>query len=53
MGNDPRLRRFADCHDPFWPRVELNRLRERLNLRRPVSEAVLEVAARCVATTPR
>ncbi|KIC83059.1 head completion/stabilization protein [Pseudomonas sp. C5pp] len=49
MGNDPRLRRFADCHDPFWPRVELNRLRERLNLRRPVSEAVLEVAARCAA----
>lgn len=49
MGNDPRLRRYADCHDPFWPRVELDRLRERLNLKRPVSEAVLEVAARCAA----
>ncbi|MGV8737378.1 MAG: head completion/stabilization protein [Pseudomonas asiatica] len=49
MGNDPRLRRFADGHDPFWPRVELDRLRERLNLKRPVSEAVLEVAARCAA----
>lgn len=49
MGNDPRSRRYADCHDPFWPRVELDRLRERLNLKRPVSEAVLEVAARCAA----
>jgi hypothetical protein len=29
--------------------VELDRLRERLNLKRPVSEAVLEVAARCAA----
>ncbi|OII55983.1 phage head protein [Pseudomonas putida] len=49
MGNDPRLRRYADCHDPFWPRVDLDRLRERLNLKQPVSEAVLEVAARCAA----
>ncbi|KAF4559613.1 MULTISPECIES: head completion/stabilization protein [Pseudomonas] len=49
MGNDPRLRRYADCHAPFWPRVDLDRLRERLNLKRPVSEAVLEVAARCAA----
>ncbi|MEG8199824.1 head completion/stabilization protein [Pseudomonas sp. 5FOS] len=49
MDNDPRLPRFADCHDPFWPRLDLGRLRERLNLRRPVSEAALEVAARCAA----
>ncbi|MFJ7814055.1 head completion/stabilization protein [Pseudomonas asiatica] len=49
MGNDSRLPRFADCHDPFWPRVDLGRLRERLKLQRPVSEAALEVAARCAA----
>lgn len=49
MGNDPRLSCFADCHDPFWPRVDLATLRERLNLQRPVSEAALEVAARCAA----
>lgn len=49
MSNDPRLPRFADCHDPFWPRVDLGSLRERLNLQRPVSDAALEVAARCAA----
>ncbi|ABY99598.1 head completion/stabilization protein [Pseudomonas sp. SbB1] len=49
MTNDLRLPRFADCHDPFWPRVDLDRLRERLQLQRPVSEAVLELAARCAA----
>ncbi|MFV3288289.1 head completion/stabilization protein [Pseudomonas sp. NY11955] len=49
MSNDLQLPRFADCHDPFWPRVDLGTLRERLQLRRPVSEAALEVAARCAA----
>jgi hypothetical protein len=49
MGNDPRSPRFADCHDPFWPRLDLATLRERLNLPQPVSEAALEVAARCAA----
>jgi len=49
MSNDPRLPRYADSHDPFWPRVDLGRLRERLNLTWPVSEAALEVAARCAA----
>ena len=49
MTTDPRLPRFADCHDPFWPRVDLGTLRERLNLQRPVSDAALEVAARCAA----
>lgn len=49
MGNDTLLPRFADSHDPFWPRVDLGQLRERLNLQQPVSEAALEVAARCAA----
>lgn len=49
MSNEPLLPRYADTHDPFWPRVDLARLRERLNLQRPVSEAALEVAARCAA----
>ncbi|MDH4551493.1 head completion/stabilization protein [Pseudomonas sp. BN607] len=49
MGNDPRLPRFADSHDPFWPRVDLGRLRERLQLQESVSEVALEVAARCAA----
>ena len=49
MSYDPRLPRYADSHDPFWPRVDLGRLRERLNLTWPVSEAALEVAARCAA----
>lgn len=49
MGNDSRLPRFADDHDPFWPRVDLATLRKRLNLQWPVSEAALEVAARCAA----
>lgn len=49
MSNDPRLPRFADCHDPFWPRVDLGRLREHLQLPRSVSDAALEVAARCAA----
>ena len=49
MINNPLLPRSADSHDPFWPRVDLGRLRERLNLPWPVSEAALEVAARCAA----
>ncbi|WP_445672054.1 head completion/stabilization protein [Pseudomonas inefficax] len=49
MSNDPLLARFADCHDPFWPRVDIGSLRERLKLQWPVSEAALEVAARCAA----
>lgn len=49
MSNDSLYPRFADCHDPFWPRVDLGRLRERLQLQKPVSEAALEVAARCAA----
>lgn len=42
-----RLPRIADSHDPFWPRVDLGRLHERLKLQQPVSDAALEVAARC------
>ncbi|MFJ4454664.1 head completion/stabilization protein [Pseudomonas sp. NPDC089392] len=49
MSNDSLFPRFADCHDPFWPRVDLCRLRQRLNLPQPVSDAALEVAARCAA----
>ncbi|HEN8801930.1 head completion/stabilization protein [Pseudomonas sp. CM25] len=47
MSSDPRLPRFADCHDPFWPKVDLGTLRERLRLQRQVGDAALEVAARC------
>lgn len=39
--------RFVECHDPFWPRVELSQLRERLKLAQSVSELALDVAARC------
>ncbi|MFF7062340.1 head completion/stabilization protein [Pseudomonas sp. NPDC008258] len=49
MSNNSLLPRYADSHDPFWPRVDLGRLRERLSFQRPVSEAALEVAARCAA----
>ena len=42
-----RLPRIADSHDQFWPRVDLGRLHERLKLQQPVSDAALEVAARC------
>ena len=47
MGNDPLFPRFADSHDPFWPRIDLGRLRERLQS--SVSETALQVAARCAA----
>lgn len=38
---------ITDCHDPFWPRFELPRLRARLKVFCTVSEAALEVAGRC------
>ena len=41
--------RFPDCHDPFWPRIELSVLRERLRLGAAISEARLALAARCAA----
>ncbi|WP_110639132.1 head completion/stabilization protein [Pseudomonas sp. CC120222-01a] len=41
--------RFPDCHDPFWPRIELSVLREHLQLGEAVSEARLALAARCAA----
>jgi hypothetical protein len=47
MSNDQLLEHVVDCHDPFWPRVDMCRLRERLTLQGDVSEAALEVAARC------
>jgi hypothetical protein len=41
--------RFPDCHDPFWPRIELSVLRERLQLGEEVSEARFALAVRCAA----
>ncbi|AVD89523.1 MULTISPECIES: head completion/stabilization protein [Pseudomonas] len=41
--------RFPDGDDPFWPRIELCSLRERLRLGGQVSEARLALAARCAA----
>jgi len=38
---------FADSHDPFWPRIELVRLRALLAQRCSFSETALDVAARC------
>ena len=38
--------RFPDCHDPFWPRVELSSLRQRLALDERVSDARLALAVR-------
>lgn len=49
MGNNPLFPRFADSHDPFWPRIDLGRLRERLHLQSSISETALQVAARCAA----
>ncbi|MFK3943815.1 head completion/stabilization protein [Pseudomonas monteilii] len=40
-----RPQRWVGCHDPFWPRVSLNGLRDRLALSPEISEARLEVAA--------
>ncbi|MCE1118094.1 MULTISPECIES: head completion/stabilization protein [Pseudomonas] len=47
MSTEPMAARFVECHDPFWPRVELSQLRDRLMLTEPVSELALDVAARC------
>lgn len=41
--------RFPDSHDPFWPRIELSALRERLRLGAAISEVRLALAARCAA----
>lgn len=41
--------RFPDCHDPFWPRIELGLLRERLQLGDKISDARLVLAVRCAA----
>lgn len=41
--------RFPDCHDPFWPRIDLSELRERLALDACVSDARLGLAVRCAA----
>lgn len=41
--------RFPDCHDPFWPRIELSVLREHLQLDEAVTEARLALAVRCAA----
>ncbi|WP_049870567.1 head completion/stabilization protein [Pseudomonas cremoricolorata] len=41
----------ADIYDPFWPRIKLNDLRNRLALGDEVSEAQLLVAARGAAMT--
>ncbi|MDZ3992830.1 head completion/stabilization protein [Pseudomonas sp. Teo4] len=43
--------RFPDGHDPFWPRIELSVLRERLRLGDQVSDVRLALAARCAAVT--
>ncbi|WP_416194359.1 head completion/stabilization protein [Pseudomonas putida] len=45
----PCAPRFPDCHDPFWPRIELSVLRERLALDAQVSDARLGLAVRCAA----
>ena len=41
--------RFPDCHDPFWPRIELSVLRAHLQLGEEVSDARLALAVRCAA----
>ncbi|MBK5000298.1 head completion/stabilization protein [Pseudomonas sp. S31] len=41
--------RFPDCHDPFWPRIDLPVLRKRLALEARVSDAGLGLAVRCAA----
>ena len=38
--------RYLVYHDPFWPRIELGRLRECLGLSSGISDTQLEVAAR-------
>ena len=39
------VQRWVGCHDPFWPSVSLEELRDRLKLSPEISEARLEVAA--------
>lgn len=41
----PPAQRWVGCHDPFWPSVSLEGLRDRLALSSEISEARLEVAA--------
>ncbi|MGE7993521.1 head completion/stabilization protein [Pseudomonas sp. NPDC089554] len=50
--DDPELsvhcepeRRYLACHDPFWPRIDLALLRERLALPEEISETQLALAA--------
>jgi hypothetical protein len=43
-----RCHRLA-CHDPFWPPIELEGLRNHLQLSVPISDARLEVAALAAA----
>ena len=38
--------RYLVCHDLFWPRIEVEALRERLGLSADISDTQLEVAAR-------
>lgn len=38
-------RRYLACHDPFWPRVDLTLLRQRLALETATSETQLVLAA--------
>ncbi|WP_312935530.1 head completion/stabilization protein [Pseudomonas sp.] len=43
--------RYADDHDPFWPRTELHALRGQLGLDESVTDAQLQLAARSAAIT--
>nr|WP_314489997.1 head completion/stabilization protein [uncultured Pseudomonas sp.] len=45
------VKRYADCHDPFWPRIDLATLRSRLSLHASVSDAQLHLAACSAAIT--
>lgn len=47
MHDEPTLpgRRYLACHDPFWPRIELQALRQRLQLPGHISDTQLELAA--------
>ncbi|MFS0826805.1 head completion/stabilization protein [Pseudomonas phoenicis] len=45
------IKRYADHHDPFWPRVDLDTLRARLALHASVSDAQLHLAACSAAIT--
>ncbi len=43
--------RYADSHDPFWPRIDLQTLRGHLGLDESVTDAQLQLAARSAAIT--